>query len=139
MISNCHFGGQGREQSTLYYAMNLWGRKKISAKKAEFFALEELIIHSFQARIVGLLWRKLSKTGLGSHAEDVSNMLRILTPKMFVDIIDEIRKEYAIEINPDLDGIGDGEARNHILFLRHTQTYMLLKYGIKHSNIELIR
>ena len=48
MISNCHFGGQGREQSTLYYAMNLWGRKKISAKKAEFLLLKSLLFIAFR-------------------------------------------------------------------------------------------
>ena len=33
----------------------------------------------------------------------------------------------------------DQEFRNHILFLRHAQTYMLLKYAIKQADIGLIR
>ena len=139
MISTCHFGGQGSEQSTLHYAMNLWARKKISAKKSEFFALEELIIHSFQARIVGFLWRKLSGTGLGRTAKDISSVLRTLPPQRFLNIINNIQDEYANTTNLDIDSICDGEARNHILFLRHAQTYMLLKYGIKHGDIGLIR
>jgi len=49
MILRSHFGGIGNDQSTLYDAMNFWQRKKISKGNSDFFALEELVIHSYQA------------------------------------------------------------------------------------------
>ncbi|KAH8656432.1 hypothetical protein BGZ61DRAFT_308610, partial [Ilyonectria robusta] len=33
----------------------------------------------------------------------------------------------------------DEELRNHVLFLQHTQTYLLLKYSIKHADLGLLR
>lgn len=55
MLSKCHFGGSDKDQSSLHDAINFWARKKISRTKSEFFALEEVIIHSFQARIIGIM------------------------------------------------------------------------------------
>ena len=56
MMSRIHFGGAGGDKSTLYDAMNFWIRKGISRSKSEFYALEQLVIHSFQARVCILLW-----------------------------------------------------------------------------------
>ena len=47
IISWLHFGSPDSGQSMLYDAMNFWTRKKISKSKADFYALEQLIIHSF--------------------------------------------------------------------------------------------
>ena len=33
----------------------------------------------------------------------------------------------------------DDEWRNHMLFIRHTQAYLLLKWSISHGNIRLLR
>ena len=56
MISRTHFGiandGSG---ASLHYAMNVWHRKGVSRHKADFYALEQLIIHSFQARICAIV------------------------------------------------------------------------------------
>src|SRR5438045_8887844 len=70
MILRCHFGSQDHDYSTLHYAMNFWGQKKISKTKADFFTLEELIIHSFQAQIVALIWERLRHTGLSRRVQD---------------------------------------------------------------------
>ena len=67
MISKCHYGGIGGDPSTLHDAANYWRRKKISKTKSDFFALEELVIHSFKARVVAIYWSLLSNTGLGEH------------------------------------------------------------------------
>jgi hypothetical protein len=167
MLSRCHFGGPDQDQSTLYDAMNYWGRKRITKAKAEFFALEELVIHSFQARIVALMWNKLSRTGLGRHAEDMEATLRNLPPSGFYTLVDEIQKEYSFLTHPNLanpnfmnpeagkpksakpkpkpvnansrSSLKDNEVRNHYLFLRQAQTYMILRYAIKHGDIGLIR
>jgi hypothetical protein len=57
----------GGDPSTLHHAANFWRRKKIKKEKADFFALEELIIHSFKARVVAAYWSLLSD-GLGESA-----------------------------------------------------------------------
>lgn len=139
MLSRAHFGGADQDQSTLYDAMNFWRRKKISKAKADFFALEELSIHSFQARVVALMWHKLSRTGLGKRAEDIEAMLRNLTPSLFLDLVDKVWKQYSFTTNRNLDIFKDAEVRNHFLFLQQAQTYMLLKYAIKNGDIGLIR
>jgi hypothetical protein len=54
-----------------------------------------------------------------------------------IDLLDRIISQYNYSCNVDI--IEDGELRSHILFLRHAQTYLLLKYGIKHGDIGLIR
>jgi hypothetical protein len=67
MLSGTHYGGIDGDFSTLYQAANFWERKRISKAKSNFFDLEELVIHSFQARITALVWQKLSRTGLGKY------------------------------------------------------------------------
>jgi hypothetical protein len=52
MISRNHFGAaKSDSKSTLYWAMNALSRRRIAREKSDFFALEELVTHSFQARI----------------------------------------------------------------------------------------
>ncbi len=55
MVLGVHFSGQGGDQSTLYDAMNSWTRKGISRSKSDFYALEQLVIHNFQARVCALV------------------------------------------------------------------------------------
>ena len=124
--------------------MNYWGCKRITKVKADFFALEELVSHSFQARIIALMWNKLSQTGLGRHAEDIEAILRNLLPSGFCALVDEIQKEYSFLTHPNLtnpnftkpetgkpksvkpkakpvnansSSLKDDEVRNHYLFL----------------------
>jgi hypothetical protein len=134
MISRLHFGGQGSDQSTLYDAMNFWTRKKISKSKADFYVLEQLIIHSFQARVCALLWRRLAQSGLGLEFEDISRMLATHDAEAFSRLLDKIVDSYG----KDARSTDDLELRNHVLFLQHTQTYLLLKYSIKHADLCLL-
>lgn len=60
MMLRVHFGGQGGDPSTLYDAMNFWTRKGISKSNSDFYALEQLVIHSFHARVCALLWHRLA-------------------------------------------------------------------------------
>ena len=140
MISKAHFGGQDRDQSSLYDAMNFWGRKRITRTKSEFHALEELVIHSYKARIVAFYWRHMElRSVLGSQqAEDeLERALSSLGFSAFIDLLDYISSQYSHSGNVDI--AKDSELRSHILFLRDAQTYLLLKYGIKHGDVGLIR
>jgi hypothetical protein len=133
MISRLHFGGPHGDQSTLYDAMNFWTRKKISKSKADFYALEQLIIHSFQARVCALLWCKLAQSG--HDFEDIAQMLATYDVESFSRLLDEIVHSYGKHGR----STDDQELRNHILFLQHTQVYLLLKYSIKHADLGLLR
>ena len=137
MISRLHFGGPGSDQSTLYDAMNFWTRKKISKSNADFYALEQLIIHSFQARICALLWNMIapSKRGIGIKFEDTARMLAIHDGEAFSQLLGRIVDSYG----KHACSTNDEELRNHVLFLQHTQTYLLLKYSIKHADLGLLR
>ena len=137
MISRVHFGGPGGGQSTLYDAVNFWTRKKISKSNADFYALEQLIIHSFQARVCALLWNSFAQSGLGKCLEfkDIAQMLSILDAETFSQLLDKIVDSYS----KDAAMTDDEELRNHILYLQHTQTYLLLKYSIKHADLGLLR
>ncbi len=137
MISRLHFGGPGGDQSTLYDAMNFWTRKKISKSKADFYALEQLIIHSFQARVCALLWCRLAQSGpeAGPDFEDIARMLAAHDVESFSQLLDKIVHSYGKHAR----SADDQELRNHILFLQHTQVYLLLKYSIKHADLGLLR
>ena len=137
MISRLHFGGPGSDQSTLYDAMNFWTRKKISKSKADFYALEQLIIHSFQARVCALLWCSLaqSRPEIGLEFEDVARILAAHDAEAFSRLLDKIVHSY----DKNARSTDDLELRNHVLFLQHTQTYLLLKYSIKHADLGLLR
>jgi hypothetical protein len=115
--------------------MNFWTRKKISKLKADFYALEQLIIHSFQARVCALLWNMLAQSGQGKDFKDIARMLATYDAGAFSRLLDRIIDSYGKHA-PATD---DEELRNHVLFLQHTQTYLLLKYSIKHADLGLLR
>ncbi|KAF5134279.1 hypothetical protein E5D57_004912 [Metarhizium anisopliae] len=135
MLSRTHFGAAGDgSKATLYDTMNFWIRKGIQAKKADFYALEQLIIHSFQARICALMWSRLRDLGLGDTEMEISRILQSYGPNELNGLIESIVQSYDVECrytrNPEL--------RNHILFLQHTQNYLVLKHAIKHADLGLL-
>ncbi|KAF5122360.1 hypothetical protein E5D57_002265 [Metarhizium anisopliae] len=135
MLSRTHFGAAGDgSKATLYDTMNFWIRKGIQAKKADFYALEQLIIHSFQARICALMWSRLRDLGLGDTEMEISRILQSYGPNELNGLIESIMQSYDVECrytrNPEL--------RNHILFLQHTQNYLVLKHAIKHADLGLL-
>ena len=52
----------------------------------------------------------------------------------FSRLLDKIVHSYSKDACPT----DDSEFQNHILFLQHTQTYLLLKYSIKHADLSLL-
>jgi hypothetical protein len=61
-----------QDASTLYHNINFWGRKNIPADRAAFKVLEELVLHSFGARIVGLLYTRLEQRGVDTSPSIMS-------------------------------------------------------------------
>ena len=137
MISRLHFGGPGGDQSTLYDAMNFWTKEKISKSKADFYALEQLIIHSFQAKVCALLG-----AGLLNRDRRQDLTLRISLECSLLMMLNRfhdfsIRSSILMANTPARPTIRS--FRNHILFFQHTQVYLLLKYSIEHADLGLLR
>lgn len=62
-------------------------------------------------------------------------MLTTQDAKSFSQLLDNIINSYGNEAR----STSDTKLRNHILFLQHMQTYLLLKYAIKRADIGLLR
>src|SRR5437763_13586125 len=62
-------------------------------------------------------------------------MLAAYNAEAFSKLLDGIIDSY----DKDTCSVDDLELRNHVLFLQHTQTYLLLKYSIKHADLGLLR
>ena len=55
---------------------------------------------------------------------------------IFIKFFDQINLQYNHSYN--INEIDDNKLYSYILFLCHTQIYLLLKYDIKHDDINLI-
>jgi len=67
---------------------------------------------------------------------DLECVLKVMKSSALLDLFDQIGLQYSHSHN--VDEIDDGELHSHILFLHHAQTYLLLKFDIKHSDIDFI-
>ena len=135
MLSRVHFGAAGDgSKATLYYAMNLWIRKGIQKKKADFYSLEQLVIHSFQARVCAIMWSILAALDLGRTESDIRNILRSYNAEQLNELVDKIVKSYIF----DARYTENPEVRNHVLFLQQTQNYLIMKHAIKYADIGLL-
>jgi hypothetical protein len=108
-----------------------------------FYPLEELIIHSYNAQVVGILIRKV-RSEEGNRGEfskkTIEQYLQKCTPDTYIELLTYIKGELCTD-PPEMDDQAnlDDEWRNHVLFMRHTQTYLLLKWAISHGDIGLLR
>lgn len=73
------------------------------------------------------------------NESEVRRIMAIQDSESFAPLLDSIGKEYSGRSSADIASIKDEEYRNHVLFLCHAQTYLLLKYGIKFTDVGLIR
>ena len=67
---------------------------------------------------------------------DLECVLKVMKFSALLNLFDQIDSQYSH--SRDVDEIDDGELCSHILFLCHAQTYLLLKFDIKHDDIDLI-
>lgn len=66
---------------TLYHHINFWGRKRIPSDRAAFQVLEELVLHSFDARVVGLFYTRLEQRGINiSDQAEVGAAIQAMEP-----------------------------------------------------------
>src|SRR5437762_13086144 len=67
---------------------------------------------------------------------DLEHVLKVMKFSALLDLFNQIDLQYSH--SHDVDEIDDDELCSHILFLHHAQTYLLLKFDIKHDDIDLI-
>jgi hypothetical protein len=149
LIHRAHWGAAAGEPqepddfSTLQWAADSLNRSNVR-EAALMEPLEELIIHSYQARIVAALIRAAHRVVGFSwkdfHRETVEEYLAILDERAYRALLSQIYKEVN-ERPSGLDASGrlDDEWQNHIRFIQHTQIYLLLKWSIKHADLKLLR
>jgi len=168
LIMKTHFGGEGcaEQYSALYTHMNHLGRRNIPADKAPFHHMEELILHSFDARINALLLHRLhgkcdtKRADIVEHflcgldTEAIAAEVAALQSAVFgFDISREANSARpadagkANKATPSQSATGAGSAQsnvdeeflNHIRYLQIVETYKTLRYAIKHGDIGLLK
>ena len=93
IIIRTFFGGKqyAQQYSTLYTYINYLGRQNIPIERPPFYHLKELVLHSFNTRIIALFLTHI-RDRLNIHKEGaVKRYIRSLTPEQFLQHIKDIR------------------------------------------------
>jgi hypothetical protein len=146
LIQRTHYGNrEQQEPSTLYHHMNFWGRKDIPADRAAFHVLEELVLHSFDARVLGIFYTRLEALGIdSSDSKVVDAAIKEMKAEGFIEIVEDIRKSAFSELSwsppkeKQENNTVDEEYLSHVRYLQQVTVYKTLKYGIKNGDIGLI-
>lgn len=143
LLHKLHWGGSSAsDPSTLQYAADRWDRSRVIQPK-DFQALEDLIIHSYQARVVGHWIAILRRQNIDtSRVENVKPWLEASTalwPETIGQIAERLRAPEPSS-NPSMQTPSrDQQYQNHQHFCAHVEIYLTLKYAIKHADIGLLR
>ena len=143
MVQRSHMNAAAVDPpSSLFHNMNFWGRKQIPSTKAPFHHLEELVLHRFDARVLGLLYTRLNYGG--AAIEDPTNVqmrLSTMSHSEFLNLVEDIRLAAFSRQSrrPVKDSSIDIEFLNHIRFLQLVEIYKTLKHGVKYADIGLIK
>jgi hypothetical protein len=143
LLHNLHWLESSHEDSTLWTAAKHWGRKNLSTAK-DFKSLEQLVIHSFQSRIIGLLIlhirqdQQASSTPLVKDSE-VLVYMKNMTASTLDWLLDKILIDIRMGQTPAPTGEVGTEWQNHMTYLHHAMPYLVLKDSIKYGDIGLLR
>ncbi|MCJ1356189.1 MAG: hypothetical protein MMC33_006183 [Icmadophila ericetorum] len=144
LIHRIHWGEiNPADPSALQYAADRWNRSRV-VQPNDFLALEELIIHSHQARIVGVWIKRLRR-----EKQD---------PKRVKEAIPWLEAQSSVSWQATVNGISDTihaplptaapetqapvhdqQFHNHQKYCSHVEIYLTLRYAIKHADIGLLR
>lgn len=142
LMQRTHYGGPGQDASTLHHNSNWWERKNIPGDRAPFAVLEELVLHSFDARVVALFYIELEKEGITtSRTEAVGEVISQMSSQKLLHIVQRIQSSAftgAAWRGPDDAETVDDEFLSHSRYLQQAVVYKMLKYGIKNGDIGLI-
>lgn len=139
LIHRIHWGGSSPiDQSTLQFAADKWERSDVKDAN-DFRKLEDLLIHSYQSRIIGQLLHLSGRTFL--RVEDAREWLCGMTN-------DELERNIknTVDSFKSIEVYGAGENvpsnmlwYNHQCFIQHMDIYLLLRNAIKKGDIGLLR
>jgi hypothetical protein len=127
--------------------MNYLGRRNIPKESAPFHHMEELVLHSFDARLVAQLYVHIRDKCDVKKRDEVQAYLSNLSIPQFLGLIKDIRnsvlskkaivKASRVYRNTPKDSIpqGDMEFINHVRYLKVVQVYIMLKHSIKRADI----
>ena len=143
LLHKHHWGGaSASDPSTLQYAADRWDRSRVVQPK-DFQALEDLIIHSYQARVVGLWIIELRQQNIDTRrVENVKPWLEANVaswPEIIDRIAERLRAPTPSSVPSLQSPARDQQYQNHQHFCAHVEIYLTLKYAIKHADIGLLR
>lgn len=124
------------DRSTLHHAKNILMRKQIPSYHGPVHHTQELIEHSFNARVVALLIIHLRQTGTRSP-NNVARYLRGLTAAQFAETVEHIRT-LCLDVHTTRFA-DDTEFYNHVKFMEVAEILMTLRHAIKYADIGLVR
>ncbi|KAL8635581.1 MAG: hypothetical protein Q9228_006941 [Teloschistes exilis] len=144
LIHKIHWSDHNQTDfSTLQHAADRWGRQRV-VQPNDFKALEDLVIHSYQSRIVGVWIRYLKSQKFDtSNIEHTVPWLRSQSESSWIMALNNISQtllppphtSVANERPPSVDQ----EFENHQNFCAHVEQYLTLRYAIKFADIGLLR
>ncbi|KAH7308926.1 hypothetical protein B0I35DRAFT_482679 [Stachybotrys elegans] len=146
LMQRTHYGNmEQQDASTLHHNINFWGRKNIPADRAAFQVLEELALHSFDARVVGLLYTRLEQRSIDTSEQgEVDRAIQKMGARGFMKLVEDVRKSafepqaWRPSKEKYADNTVDKEFLSHGRYLQQMIVYKTLKYGIKNGDIGLI-
>ena len=140
MLSHVHkHSGAPVDDTSLQYAIDKWDRSGLMAKE-NFKDLEELIIHSYDARILGLLMQQIRKLGLDFDWKDktkVKEWISSQSSTTWKQTIVNIHQR--LHPRPQDFKIHDEKWNNERRFCNHVEAYLLLDHAIRIADIGLLR
>ena len=139
LIHKIHWGGPETDSSTLQYAADRWQRSNVLDGK-KFESTEDLIIHSYRSRVVGMLILRVKQMRVDCDTiEDLDRWLALQSKETWGITLNAIADSLRLSRTPKESDYTDQIHENHQIFCRHVEVYLLLRYAIKMADIELLR
>jgi hypothetical protein len=154
LIHGAHWGGtatdpaQWDDASTLQWQADKFGNSRSTRSGKEVQALDQLIRHSHHARVVAVMVDVLKEfvpdfevrtreVDRNIVEEWLSRQKDSITFDIVIDKVQErlFEPPSSIKTDPKLDD----EWQNHIRFIQHVRSYLLLKWSIQHADLGLLR
>ena len=144
LIHKIHWGtNRHADPSTLQFAADRWGRSQV-VQPNNFAALEDLVVHSYQARMVGV-WIKILRIQKYpfTRIDETIPWLAAQSSISWGNVLNSIATRTQAPIPCSSYNMRppqtDQEYENHQNFFVHVEAYFTLRYTIKHADIGLLR
>lgn len=125
------------DYSTIYHSKKILERKNIPSHRAPIHHVKELICHSFDSRVVGLLLVHLRRSGVASNFDSATAHIGRCTPQQLLQIITVVR-EQCLASEPHHFRMGE-EFYSHVKFMELADVFMTLLHAVKYADISLLR